>query len=246
VKEPGLKSIRDAREQRERGQNRVTPQQVLFVLVTAVTVLVIYNYISGRNLDVAKDKLLQKQRAVQATVGAEWRPLRDGLEKIALDDAAAFRGDFVDPVGAKWDFRALPGIYLRMRVVDARDASTLRKAAQRSARDSFAGCLLREPNPAAAKGLPDAGAFADQPWNLRQGYAATRILTDDWVREVKESDDDLRLRVFEQQYDKAIRDEIPLAIDFIKRAQFFLLVLDEDANAARAFSDGGVVTEDAL
>jgi hypothetical protein len=243
---PGLKSIRDAREKRERGHSRVTPQHVLFVLITAVTVIVIYKYVSGRNLDVAKDKLLQKQRAVQATVGAEWAPLRDRLEKITLDDAARFQGDFVDPEGAKWDFRALPGVYLRVRAADARDPASLRKAAQRSARDSFAGCLLREPNVALAKGAADAGAFADQPWNLRQGYAATRILTDDWVREVKDSDDDLRLRVFEQQYDKAIRDEIPLAIDFVKRAQFFLLVLDEDAEAARELADGGAMTEEAL
>jgi hypothetical protein len=105
---------------------------------------------------------------------------------------------------------------------------------------------LREPNAALVKGAADAGAFSDQPWNLRQGYAATRILTDDWVREVKDSDDDLRLRVFEQQYDKAIRDEIPVAIDFIKRAQFFLLVLDEDEEAAREYADGGAITEEAL
>jgi hypothetical protein len=246
VEPPGLKSIRDAKLQRERRQNRVTPQQVLFVLLTAVTVLVIYKYVSGHNLDAAKDKLLQKQRAVQATVGAEWMPLRDRLEKITLEDAIAFRGDFVDSEGAKWDFRALPGIYLRMRVAEAKDLGTLRRAAQKSARDSFAGCLLREPNAALAKGVPDAGAFAEQPWNLRQGYAATRILTDDWVREVKDADDDLRLRVFEQQYDKAIKDEIPLAIDLIKRAQFFLLVLDEDTDAARAVSDGGAITEESL
>jgi hypothetical protein len=133
-----------------------------------------------------------------------------------------------------------------MRVADARDTTSLRKAAQRSARDSFAGCLLRESNAPATSGLPDAGAFAEQPWNLRQAYAATRILTEDWVREVKDSDDDLRLRVFEQQYDKAIREEIPLAIDVIKRAQFFLLVLDEDAPAARELTDGGAITEEAL
>ena len=56
---------------------------------------------------------------------------------------------------------------------------------------------------------------------------------------MKDADDDLRLRVFVEQYDKAIRDEIPLAIDVVKRAQFFLLVLDEDVPEAAAFADGG-------
>jgi hypothetical protein len=106
--------------------------------------------------------------------------------------------------------------------------------------------LLREPNERGIRGEIDGGAFAEQPWNLAQAYAATRILSDDWVRLVREADDDLRLRVFRGQYDKAVRDEIPLAIDVVKRAQFFLLVLDEDVPEARAFADGGALTEEAL
>jgi hypothetical protein len=242
----GLKSIRDAREKRERSGNRVTPQHVLFVLITAVTVLVIWKIVSGRQLDAAKDKLLQKQRAVQATVGAEWAPLRDKIEKMTLDAATGYKGDFVDSVATTLDFRSQPGIYLRIRLAEARDAASLRKAAQASLKDSFVGCLLREPSEARKAGDLDAGLFPDQPWNLRQAYASTRILTDDWVREVKDSDDDLRLRVFEQQYDKAARDEIPLAVEMIKRAQFFLLVLDEDTDAARDKADGGPITEEAL
>src|SRR5690606_11668769 len=45
--------------------------------------------------------------------------------------------------------------------------------------------------------------------------------------------DEIHLRVFVQQYDKAKDEEIPRAIDIIKRAQFFLLVLDEDVPEAR-------------
>jgi hypothetical protein len=63
---------------------------------------------------------------------------------------------------------------------------------------------------------------------------------------VKEAEDPLRLRVFEQQYDKAVRDEIPLAAQIIKRAQFYLFVLDEDDDRAKAESDGGAITEEAL
>lgn len=242
---PGLKSIRDARENRGRTQSRVTPQHLLFVLLSAVTVTVVYYFVSSHNLDVNKDKLLQKQRAVQATVGAEWGPLRDRIEKATLEAAAAFKGDFVDSEAGRFEFRSAPGIYLRLRVSEAKDTASLRKAAQASLRDSFVGCLLREPMK--AKGPDgDAGLFPDQPWNMRQAYQSTRILTDDWVNEVKASDDDLRLRVFLQQYDKAVREEIPLAVEMLKKAQFFLLVLDEDTDAARDAADGGPITEEAL
>src|SRR5262249_15958855 len=62
----------------------------------------------------------------------------------------------------------------------------------------------------------------------------------------KDSDDDLRLRVFTEQYDKAVREEVPLAIDVVRRARFFLLVLDEDVPEAAPFADGGALTEAAL
>ena len=79
-----------------------------------------------------------------------------------------------------------------------------------------------------------------------QAYQATRILTPEWVDEVKNATDDLRLRVFEQQYEKATATEIPQAIDLVKRAQFFLLVLDEDTPAALPLADGGEVTSEVL
>jgi hypothetical protein len=68
---------------------------------------------------------------------------------------------------------------------------------------------------------------------------------DTWIRAVKDADDDMRLRVFSEQYDSAVREEIPLAIDVITRAAFFLLVLDEDGDDA-AGDHGGLPTEESL
>lgn len=203
---------------------------------------------SNRSLSKQKEELLAQQRAAVTTVGAEWAPLRDKIEKLTLDAAAdPYKGDFVDPEAAKWDFRSVPGIYLRLRKDDAKDVETLRKRAQDSVKDAFTGCLLRETNVALTRGEADAGTAPDQPWNLRQAYTATRVLTDAWANEVKAADDSLRLRVFEQQYDKAKREGIPLAIDIVKRAQFYLLVLDEDVPEAKEYAvDGGVVTSEEL
>ncbi len=96
------------------------------------------------------------------------------------------------------------------------------------------------------RGEIDHGAFAEQPWNLGRAYAATRILTDEWVSSLKEEDDEMGLRLKTHEYETAKSDDIPVAIEVVKRAQFFLLVLDEDVPEARAAADGGAIDELAL
>ena len=242
----GLKSIETAREDRGRGKySRMSPNLILFAVAGIVVVLIIYRFFSQRSLAEAKTDLLAKQRAAVATVGAEWFPMRDKIEGIVLDSAKSFPDqDYIAPDHG--DFRAMPGIYLRMRVAEARDVAGVRLAAQNSAKDAFCGCLLKEPNPSALHGDIDAGGAPEQPWNMRQAYASTRILTDDWANEVRDSTDDLRLRVFQQQYDQAVNGEIAQAVDIIKRSRFFLLVLDEDEREAKAKADGGAITEEIL
>lgn len=247
-REIGLKAVHAARAERKRSKFGKIDGRVWLVAGAAVVVTLVLAYLfNDRTLAGEREEILSQQRAAVATVGAEWTPLRDRLEKITLDAAAKFDGDKVDLEAAKQDFRALPGLYLRLRVDDAKSLESLRKNARESAKDAFAGCLLREPNAALARGEIDAGAGgAEQPWNLHRAYKATHVLTDDWASEVKAADDKDKLRVFRQQYDKAKRDDIPVAIDIVKRAQFFLLVLDEDVPEARDLTDGGAIDEDAL
>lgn len=255
-REIGLKAIREARVERERSKTGRISGTSWLIGIGAVLAVVLGAYLfRERGLSSEKEEVLAKQRAALTTVGAEWFPIRDKMEKLTLENAASFKGDFIDPDLSKWDFRSMPGIYLRMRVEDAKDVAALRKKAKDSARDSFVGCLFRENNPsmaAYARGESDAGAgWQDQPWNLRLAYQSTRILTDEWVEEVKNAEDEIHLRVFTQQYEKAKTEEIPLAIDIIKRAQFFLLVLDEDVpeareNAPDAGRNAGKITEENL
>lgn len=247
-RELGLKAVHSARAERKNSKyGRISGSAWLAAGGAVVVTLIVAYLLSDRTLSTEKEEILSQQRAAVSTVGAEWYPLRDKLEKITLDAAAHFDGDKVDVEAAKMDFRSSPGLYLRLRVADATNAESLRKAAKDSVKDAFTGCLLREPNAALARGDADAGVGPEQPWNLHRAYSATRVLTEDWSREVKEATDKNRLRVFQQQYDKAKRDEIPLAIDIVKRAQFFLLVLDEDVPEARELSgDAGTITQDAL
>jgi hypothetical protein len=271
VRGGGLKAISDARAERRLGQpstgmpvqglpgalgrsfiaNRMSPTTWLVVGGILLTTIVVAWLVSGSTLSRAKADLHGKQRAAVATVGNEWFPLRDRIERLTLETAGDFKADFVAPDVAQWDFRSMPGIYLRMRQADAKDVPALRKRAQESARDAFTGCLMRQNNPtiaALAKGEGDAGGLAvlDQPWNLRQAYGATRILDEDWVAEMNKQEDQVHLKVFEVQHEKAVKEEIPLAIDIIKRAQFFLLVLDEDVPEAKELATHGKITEDVL
>jgi hypothetical protein len=246
-KKPGLPAVHEGREQRLAGRfNQVTGRGWLIVAAGLLASLLVYRLFSGRELERRRSALLAKQRAVEATVGKDWTPLRDRLEKFVLERGGAFDAERVEPEARAWGNHVATGVYLRIRLADTKSADTLRVAARDSARDALTGCLLRTENVPLAKGEPDAGAFPEQPWNLRQAYAAARILSADWVTQVKEADDTLRLRIFEQQYDKSERDEIPRAIDIIKRADFFLLVLDEAADDPNdekpLWTDGGIDT----
>ena len=228
------------------GRSRWTTQAGLLAAGVVVAGLVTHRVVSERERESDRQALLAKQRAVEVTLGPEWLPLRDKLEADVLGAAKDYAGDRVDPDVRRGEFRTQPGLYLRMRVAEAKDVESVRRVAADAKKDAFAACLLREPNDRGARGETDGGAFAEQPWNLGQAYSATRILTADWVGEVKAADDDLRLRIFSRQYDKAVKEEIPLAIDVVKRAKFFLLVLDEDVPEAAALTDGGPLTEEAL
>ena len=246
-REIGLKAVQSARAERRQSKYGKIDGRVWLVAGAAVVVTLVVAWVmNDRSLNAEKEEILSQQRAAVSTVGAEWYPLRDKLERITLDAASHFDGDKVDLEAAKMDFRSSPGLYLRLRVDEAKSTDSLRKHAKDSVKDSFTGCLLREPNVALARGDADAGIAPEQPWNLHRAYSATRVMTDDWANEVKASDDKDRLRVFRQQYERAKRDEIPLAIDIVKRAQFFLLVLDEDVPEARELSDGGPINEEAL
>ena len=246
----GLKAIEEARSDRGKSKaNRVTGPVALIVGGAVALVLTSSYFISTSSLANKKEDLLVKQRTLVKSVGAEWFPLREKIEKVTLDAASGeYKGDQIAPEATTWDFRSQPGIYLRSRVADAKNVESLRKQARESGRDAFSSCFLRENNPtiaAQAKG-EDAGlGLEDQPWNLRQAYASTRVLEDGWAQEVKDAVDELRVRAFELQYEKSEKEEIPLAINIVKRAQFFLLVLDEDVPEAQELAkdtDAGKVT----
>ncbi len=208
--------------------------------------LIAHTVVSRQDLSSDKRALLAKQSAVQVTLGVEWSAFRQRIEEDVVRAAGPYAGDHVEREVQTRAFRTQAGLYLRMRAADARSAESVAHGAVGGQKDAFVACLLREPNDRGIRGELDGGAFAEQPWNLGQAYWATRILSPEWASAVGEADDPLRLRVYAAQYDEAMRSEIPLAVEIIKRAKFFLLALDEDAADALDSTDGGSTTESAL
>src|SRR5690349_14406979 len=102
----GLKAIRDVRTERSRSKHgRITGKVWLVAIGTVITVVVAAWQFREGSLSRQKEELLAKQRAALTTVGAEWLPLRDRLEKITVDATGPYKEDFVDPELEKWDFR---------------------------------------------------------------------------------------------------------------------------------------------
>ncbi len=254
----GLQAVEQDRIARK-GFPKIPPRFWLWVFtVLAVWAIVYWKYTQGQ-LESWRNRIMARQRAVAAELGPRYFPLRDRIESWVVEDAGNYPGDFVDPEASKSDFRSRPGIYLRLFIDDAHSPDAIRAAALESLRDGFTSCLTRANNPDPFSGptcrfnheCPQGQhcnevshcSVPAQPYNLRIAYRATRVLTESWVRDVREAGSDMRLRLLERDFDSAVSDDIPLAIDLIVRAQYFLLVLDEPAAPGTAVPDAGTRSE---
>src|SRR5580698_1133744 len=119
----GLGAIAQNREDRARGAGRWTAQAGFVAGGAIIAGLIAHKVVSDHELNAGRQTLLAKQRAVVATLGAEWLPLRDNLEGDVLRSAATppsdYASDDVQPEARTLAFRSQPGLYLRMRLADA-------------------------------------------------------------------------------------------------------------------------------
>jgi hypothetical protein len=229
----GLAAVQEIRENRKRGKYGRPTFKHAFVAFSLVGVLLgVYYFLWNRGVQTGRAKLLAAQADTVATLGKDWFPLRDRMEAIVKEAHNDFPGDEVLPAARSLGFRNEAGLYIRLRLAETGDVAT---AAEHSVKDGFTSCLVRGTGEAPATPPPPGPTIVggDQPWNLRQAYRSTRVLTDGWRKLVEGVDDDLRLKVFEEQYEKAQKTEIPFALNVVKQAKYFLLLLDEDVPEAR-------------
>jgi hypothetical protein len=241
----GLVAVQEAKTRRLQGRLPPIPTRVwLWSLTVLVAWGIFYWKKSDNEVESQKAALLARQRGVVTELGAKFDALRQRVEDWTVGAAGSYAGDMVAPELKTWDFVTLPGIYLRLRLADAQSVPSVRKAGMSSLRDAFTACLFREANADPASGPPckashdcAAGTFCNevdhcmppaQPYNMRTAYHGTRVLGEEWTLGLRTAGDDMRMRLLEREFESAVKDDIPLVIDLMTRAQFFLLVLDED------------------
>jgi len=239
----GLTAVEESRGRR--GRLPAIPGRVLaWIFTILVAGGIFYWKKSQGEVESQKAALFAKQRGVLAELGPRVEPLKRRIEDWTVTSAGPYPGDVVAPELKGFDFAALPGVYLRLPLKDATSSESIRKASVASLRDGFTSCLFREPN-----GLPTSGPAckasrdcgpgtfcneADhcmppaQPYNLRTAYHGTRVLGDEWSLSLRSASDDMRMRLLEREFESAVKDDIPLVIDVLTRAQFFMVVLDEE------------------
>ncbi len=246
----GLPAMQESRERRRRFP-AIPTRFWLWMLAVVVAWAVFYWKRVQSEIESEKAKLLARQRGVAAELGPKVEPLRDRIEQWVMDAATKPYGEDILTADARgWNFYGLPGIYLRLRLADATDVKRLRKAGEGSLRDGFTSCLFRESNPDPTSGPPchatrecPSGTFcnesdhctpAGQPYNMRSIYRGIRVLGDEWTLGLRTASDDMQMRLLEREFESAVKDDIPLVVDVMARAQFVLVVLDELPEGGKA------------
>jgi hypothetical protein len=245
----GLPSLNEAREQRRRtlvsGKAKIyggSPQFWLWTALALATFGIIYWKYALGQLESQKSAVMAKQRAVMQTLGPKIVPFRDRVEAWVMQLAEGSLPNVVTP-GTNLDAIATgPGVYLRLRLANAKETATLRKAAALSLRDGFTSCLFvrREQSdgkycksPADCSGgllCNDWSVCArpSQPYNLRLAYRTLRILSPEWTDDLHRASTDLSVRAFELELDAVTKNDVPVAVELLSRARYFTAVLDED------------------
>lgn len=249
--ERGLSSINQARAERRRaivfGRARFKGMAPQFWLWTAVVLggfFVVYWRVVQGQLESEKNQVMAKQRAIAKSLGPRILPFRDKLEGWVKELAGPFE-PMVSPEVSLTDVSKSPGVYLRLRLRNAKESASIREAAARSLRDGFTSCLFVDKK---AKDLAEGSACktsADcrpgelcnefhvckappRPYNLRLAYRALRVLSTDWTDELHQASSELAVDAYDRDLDAVARTDVPVAIELLQRAQFFTVVIDED------------------
>lgn len=249
----GLAAVKKTRDRQRRFP--AIPGRVFLWIGSVLLVWgVLYFRYTQSQLDSEKAKVFEKQRAIAAEIGPEYEPLRDRIEAWTKAASGAYEGDFIDPAIGELDFMKAAGVYLRLRLSDATTVESIREAAQSSLRDGFTSCLFRPDNPDPTLGPPcqytkdcEKGLFcseferctkATQPYNMRSIYRGTRVLSEEWTVDLRTTTNDMRVRYLNGELDAMAAEDVPRAVEALKNATFFLLVLDEDP-ATELAADAG-------
>jgi hypothetical protein len=269
--ERGLPSINQARAERRRalvfGKVRLRgmpPHFWLWALTTIGLFTVIYWRIAQGHLESRKAQVMAKQRAVAATIGPSILPFRDKVEAWAKELAGDYRGNFVAEGASAEPIGDSSGVYLRLRLENAKDPKSIRKSATASLRDGFTSCLFRASGPDPMQGPPckatkdcQPGQLCNEwnvcaeppvPFNMRLAYRTLRVLSSEWTDELHAATSELGVMAYDRDLDSVTRHDVRIAADILARSKYFTLVLDEapEKGLPAEIPDAGETAEERL
>lgn len=251
-RERGLPSVNQARSESRRaivvGRVRlrgVPPHFWLWSLTAIGIFTVVYWRIAQGHLESRKAQVMAKQRAIARSIGPSLLPFRDKVERWAAELAGNYPGNLVEPGASYETIRQTPGVYLRLRLANARSAKDLRKAARLSLHDGFTSCLFLHKGAGDPTVGPHCKATSECepgklcnewevcaeppiPYNMRLAYRTLRVLSTEWTDELHETTSELAVNAYDRDLDSTTRFDVRIAADILARSRYFTLVLDED------------------
>lgn len=183
-----------------------------------------YYYRYNRELSGDRQKLLKERAALAAQIADDYGMVRGKVEPWTVQLAGAWASDFVHPDARLLSWRERPALYLRVRQGDATSNDGVHAAVRTMPLDAVASCLLR------SKG---AG-----PWSWGDTVVRAEMLGADFLRDVRDTGNDLRLRNLAYALEYYKTKDFPEARDALRYAEHVVIVVDEDPT-------GGVPTSSA-
>lgn len=218
----GLASIHQLREVRkQRKYERPSAKLWGFVVLGLIVFTALHAALSRRAIAQRKGAMLAQQRALAATLGPRWSAVRSVVTETAVAAAKdPWVGDLVSPILRTRAWRSEQAVFLRLGSTEAATEAAVLEAAKLSPRDAFLSCLKAPP---LAPGADRLARFH----RVQESFAVTRLLEPGWVDEVQAAEDELRLKVFEEQYAAATPEALGHAVELVESAKLVFVVIDE-------------------
>jgi hypothetical protein len=271
-RERGLPSVNEARVERRRaivlGRVRlrgVPPHFWLWALTLIGLFSVFYWRIAQGHLESRKAQVMAKQRAIARSIGPSIVPFRDKVEGWARELAGDFPGNFTAPGAPYQAIRQSPGVYLRLRLANAKTPKDIRKAARVSLHDGFTSCLFvskdavspTEGPPCTVTANCEPGKLCNEwnvcanpptPYNMRLAYRTLKVLSTEWTDELHAASNELLVNAYDRDLDSVTRYDARIAAEILARSKYFTLVLDEEppAGLPAELPDAGETPEERL
>lgn len=173
-----------------------------------------YYYRYNRELSGDRQKLLKERAALAAQIADDYGTVRGKVEPWTVQLAGPWASDFVHPDARLLSWRERPALYLRVRQGDATSNDGVHAAVRTMPLDAVASCLLRSKGPG--------------PWAWGDTVVRAEMLGADFLRDVRDTANDLRLRNLAYALEYYKTKDFPEARDALRYAEHVVIVVDED------------------